>query len=409
MKHAIAILKQKYDALSPYMDERIRRLWAATEAQALGWGGVTAVSAATGLSRTTITAGLIETQRRAAGEAETFTTSRLRRPGGGRKKLTQTDRTLWCDLESLVDPATRGDPQSPLRWTCKSTARLAAELQARGHRVSIRTVACLLHDLDYSLQANRKTTEGRQHPDRNAQFEHINQQIQSYQQQRQPVISVDAKKKELVGDFKQGGREWQPTGQAERVRVHDFEDPDLGKAIPYGVYDVTANVGWVSVGTDHDTAEFAVATIRQWWGQMGMHTYPHVQTLLVIADAGGSNGWRTRLWKAELQRLANALGLTIAVCHLPPGTSKWNKIEHRMFAHITQNWRGRPLISHEVIINLIGHTTTKTGLQIRVELDTQSYPTGRKITNEEFAQIQIERDAFHGEWNYKILPKGPVN
>jgi transposase len=409
VKRAIAILKQKYEALSPYMDERIRRLWAATEAQALGWGGVTAVSAATGLSRTTIRAGLIETQHRAAGEAETFTTSRLRRPGGGRKKLTQTDRTLRCDLESLVDPVTRGDPQSPLRWTCKGTARLAAELQARGHRVSIRTVAHLLHDLDYSLQANRKTTAGRHHPDRNAQFEHINQQIQSHQQQRQPVISVDAKKKELVGDFKQGGREWQPTGQAERVRVHDFEDPDLGKAIPYGVYDVTANVGWVSVGTDHDTAEFAVATIRQWWRQRGMHTYPHVQTLLVIADAGGSNGWRTRLWKAELQRLANALGLTIAVCHLPPGTSKWNKIEHRMFAHITQNWRGRPLISHEVIINLIGHTTTKTGLQIRAELDTQSYPTGRKITNEEFAQIQIECDAFHGEWNYKILPKGPVN
>jgi hypothetical protein len=409
VKRAIAILKQKYEALSPYMDERIRRLWAATEAQALGWGGVTAVSAATGLSRTTITAGLIETQRRATGEAKTFTTSRLRRPGGGRKKLTQTDRTLQCDLESLVDPATRGDPQSPLRWTCKSTARLAAELQARDHRVSIRTVACLLHDLDYSLQANCKSTEGRQHPDRNAQFEHINQQIQSYQQQRQPVISVDAKKKELVGDFKQGGREWQPSGQAERVRVPDFEDPDLGKAIPYGVYDVTAHVGWVSVGTDHDTAEFAVATIRQWWRQMGMHTYPNMQTLLVIADAGGSNGWRTRLWKMELQRLANALGLTIAVCHLPPGTSKWNKIEHRMFAYIMQNWRGRPLISHEVIINLIGHTTTKTGLQIRAELDTQSYPTGRKITNEEFAQIQIERDAFHGEWNYKILPKGPVN
>lgn len=405
MKREIAILKQKYDALRPYMDERIRRRWAATEAQALGWGGITAVSAATGLSRTTITGGLVGTiKHRAQGEAQA-SAIRLRRPGGGRKKLPHTDLTLQRDLELWVDPATRGDPQSPLRWTCKSTAKLAAELQARGHVVSIRTVAHLLHDLDYSLQANRKTTEGRQHPDRNAQFEHISQQIQRYQQQCQPVISVDAKKKEWVGDFKQAGREWQPTGQAERVRVHDFKDPDRGKAIPYGVYDVTANVGWVSVGTDHDTAEFAVATISQWWRRMGTHAYPHAQTLLVIADAGGSNGWRTRLWKAELQRLANDVGLTIAVCHLPPGTSKWNKIAHRMFAHITQNWRGRPLISHEVIINLIGHTTTKTGLQVRAALDTQSYPTGRKITDEEFAPIQIERNAFHGEWNYKILPK----
>jgi hypothetical protein len=317
MKREITILKQKYDTLSPYMDERIRRFWAATEAQVFGWGGITAVSAATGLSRSTITAGLVETKHRAQGEVEASAT-RLRRPGGGRKQLTHTDPSLQRDLEALVDPGTRGDPQSPLRWTCKSTAKLAAELQARGHGVSIRTVAHLLHDLDYRLQANRKTTEGRQHPDRNAQFEHISQPIQGYQQQPQPVISVDAKKKELVGDFKQLGREWQPTGQAERVRVHDFEDPDLGKAIPYGIYDVTANVGWVSVGTDHDTAEFAVATIRQWWRQMGMPTYPHAQTLLVIADAGGSNGWRTRL----LQRLANAVGLTIAVCHLPPGKSQ---------------------------------------------------------------------------------------
>lgn len=390
------------------MDERIRRLWAATEAQAFGWGGITAVSAATGLSHTTITAGRAETKRRARGEVETPSMG-LRRPGGGRKKLRQTDPTWQRDLEALVDPVTRGDPQSPLRWTCKSTAKLAAELQARGHAVSARTVAQLLGDADYSLQANRKTAEGAQHPDRNAQFEHISQQIRSLQQQRQPVISVDAKKKELVGDFKQAGQEWQPTGQPQRVRVHDFEDPQLGKAIPYGVYDVTANMGWVSVGTDHDTAEFAVATIRQWWRQMGTCTYPQAHTLLVIADAGGSNGWRTRLWKAELQRLADELGLALAVCHLPPGTSKWNKIEHRMFAHITQNWRGRPLVSHEIIINSIGHTTTKTGLQIRAELDTKPYPTGRKITDEEFAQIQIERDVFHGEWNYKILPRGSSN
>jgi len=408
MKREIATIKQKYDALSPFMDERIRRLWAATEAQAFGWGGITAVSAATGLSHTTITVGLAETKRRARGEVE-MPSMRLRRPGGGRKKLRQTDPTLQRDLEALVDPVTRGDPQSPLRWTCKSTAKLAAELQACGHAVSARTVAQLLRDAGYSLQANRKTTEGAQHPDRNAQFEHISQQIRSLQQQCQPIISVDAKKKELVGDFKQAGREWQPTGQPQRVRVHDFEDPQLGKAIPYGVYDVTANVGWVSVGTDHDTAEFAVATIRQWWRQMGTRTYPQAHTLLVIADAGGSNGWRTRLWKAELQRLADELGLAIAVCHLPPGTSKWNKIEHRMFSHITQNWRGRPLVSHEVIINSIGHTTTKTGLQIRAELDTKLYPTGRKITDEEFAQIQIERDVFHGEWNYKILPRESGN
>jgi hypothetical protein len=316
---------------------------------------------------------------------------------------------LQRDLEALVDPVTRGDPQSPLRWTCKSTSNLAIELQARGHLVSERTIAQLLRDLDYSLQANRKTNEGASHPDRNAQFEHISQQIRSFQQRYQPVISVDAKKKELVGDFKQAGREWQPQGQPERVRVHDFEDQERGKAIPYGIYDVTANAGWVSVGTDHDTAEFAVATMRQWWRQMGAATYPQARALLVIADAGGSNGWRTRLWKAELQHWADEVGIPISVCHLPPGTSKWNKIEHRMFAYITQNWRGKPLVSHAVIVNLIGHTTTKTGLYIRANLDLHVYATGRKITDQEFAEIQIKRNAFHGEWNYKILPRKSGN
>jgi hypothetical protein len=398
---SIDIIKHKFAALSPFMDERMRRLWAAAEATALGRGGVTAVAAATGISRTTIARGVHEQQRNARGEAPS---PRLRHPGGGRKSVVVHDATVLRDLEALVDPVTRGDPQSPLRWTCKSTRRLAGELTAMGHTLGPRTVARLLRALDYSLQANRKTKEGASHPDRNAQFAHINAWTKALQGQGQPVISIDTKKKEPVGDFKNAGQEWQPLGEPEHVRVYDFPDPHLGKAIPYGVYDITTNTGWVSVGTDHDTAEFAVETVRQWWRQMGLHTYPTATDLLIIADGGGSNGTRSRLWKTELQRLATETGLRLSVCHLPPGTSKWNKIEHRMFASITQNWRGRPLISHEVIVNLIGTTTTQTGLHIHAVLDLHQYAPGKKITDEALAAVHIERDPFHGEWNYTIVP-----
>jgi hypothetical protein len=406
--HDVHIIRQKFDALKPFMSERMRRLWAAAEAMAVGRGGVAAVATATGLARRTITTGMAEQRQHTMGTAAALSRG-SRRPGGGRKPVTHIDATLLRDLESLVDPVTRGDPQSPLRWTCKSTRKLAGALNAMGHRIGERTIARLLQDVGYSLQANRKTQEGAAHPDRDAQFHHINEQTKAFQQRGQPVVSVDAKKKELVGDFKNGGREWQPTGIPERVRVHDFEDKKLGKAIPYGIYDVTANTGWVSVGTDHDTAAFAVETLRRWWRQMGASAYPEANDLLVIADGGGSNSSRTRLWKSELQGLANGLGMHIAVCHLPPGTSKWNKIEHRMFAYITQNWRGKPLVSHEVIVNLLGSTTTTTGLKIRAALDPGRYATGRKIPDEEFATIQIERDVFHGEWNYTIIPRESVN
>jgi hypothetical protein len=315
------------------------------------------------------------------------------------------DETLLRDLEALVEPVTRGDPQSPLRWTSKSTRKLAEELQARGHQIEARTVAGLLTELGYSLQALRKTREGGTHPDRDAQFVYLNEQTQAFQAQGYPVVSVDAKKKELVGDFKNGGREWQPQGEPERVRVYDFVDKARGKAIPYGVYDVTANTGWVSVGLDHDTAEFAVATLGRWWEQMGTEAYPQATHVLVIADGGGSNGTRTRLWKAELQRLADETQLHISVCHLPPGTSKWNKIEHRLFAYITLNWRGRPLISHEVIVNLIADTRTTKGLRIRAALDPKPYATGKKVSDQELAGLRIERAVFHGEWNYTISPR----
>jgi hypothetical protein len=308
------------------------------------------------------------------------------------------------DLEALVAPVTGGDPQSPLRWTCKSTTKLAAELNSHEHRASARTVYSLLRQLNYSLQSNRKTKESGSHPDRNAQFEHINAKTVAFQQRGQPVISVDAKKKELIGDFKNGGLQWRPKGEPEQVRVHDFVDPQWGKAIPYGVYDVTANQGWVSVGTDHETADFAVETIRRWWRQMGRKLYPTATELLITADGGGSNGSRSRLWKVALQRLADETGLRLSVCHFPPGTSKWNKIEHRMFAYITQNWRGRPLVSYEVTVNLIANTTTQKGLKIRAQLDNRKYPTGIKVTDDELAQVQIKKDDFHGEWNYQILP-----
>ncbi len=384
------------------MSEKLRRLWAGAEAQTLGRGGIAAVSQATGLSRATISSGLRELKQ---GGTRAVPETRVRRKGGGRKALTESDPAVLTDLEELVEPSTRGHPQSALRWTCKSTAKLAEELRRRGHQIGPRTVAELLHGLDSSLQANRKTREGSSHPDRNLQFEHINRRIQTFQERGQPVVSVDTKKKELVGDFKNGGQEWQPKGAPEPVRVHDFVDKKLGKAIPYGVYDVAGNRGWVSVGTDHDTAEFATETIHRWWRHMGAVAYPKAKELLILADGGGSNSSRTRLWKIALQRLADQTGIVVSVCHFPPGTSKWNKIEHRMFSHITENWRGRPLISHEVVVNLIGNTRTKKGLTIQAELDTNIYPTGIEVTDEDMARVRIEPDAFHGDWNYRILPR----
>lgn len=392
-------LRAKHALLSRYLNERQRRLVAAADAQLLGHGGIATLSRITGLSRTTLHKGLREL------EQSEVPAERVRRKGGGRKRKSAQDPAAVKELEQLVDPATRGDPMSPLRWTSKSTAKLAEELRHRGYSISARTVGSLLQERGYSLQSNRKTRGGTSHPDRDAQFQHISQQTQAFQQRGAPVVSVDTKKKELVGDFKNGGREWQPKGSPEKVQVHDFPDKELGKAIPYGVYDVTNNQGWVSVGTDHDTAEFAMETIRRWWLQMGSKSYPGARELLILADGGGSNGSRTKLWKVALQKLADETGVAVSVCHFPPGTSKWNKIEHRMFCHITENWRGKPLVSHEVIVNLIGNTTTKTGLRIRAELDRQPYPTGIKIADADLADLIIEKSEFHGEWNYRISPR----
>jgi len=395
----------KFAILSPLLDERARRLWAAAEARAIGRGGISQVAEATGLSRATIRAGVQELARPVAAPEPQTPVERVRRPGGGRKPLGVHDPHLLRALETLVDPVTRGDPMSLLRWTCKSAAKLAAALQTQGHVVSERTVNRLLHDLGYSLQANRKTLEGRAHPDRDAQFQYINRRAKAFQGQGQPVVSVDTKKKELVGQFRQSGREWHPQGQPEEVQVHDFPNEALGKVIPSGVYDEATNSGWVSVGIDHDTAAFAVETVRRWWRYMGSKVYPRAKRLLITADGGGSNGSRCRLWKVELQQLADEIGLHISVCHFPPGTSKWNKIEHRMFCHITENWRGRPLVSREVVVNLIGHTTTKTGLAIRSELDENRYPTGREVTAQQMESLAIKQDKFHGEWNYTIQPR----
>jgi hypothetical protein len=402
-----AALTEKFEAVRPVLTEQARRRWAAAEALALGRGGISVVARATGLSRPTIRAGVREIQAGTPPAAAPDGALRVRRSGGGRKRRAHHDPTLVRDLEALVEPTTRGDPRSPLRWTCKSVRRLAAELHVQGHRASPQLVSELLAAAGYSLQGARKTREGTSHPDRNAQFEHLNARVQDFQRRGQPVISVDTKKKELVGDFKNAGREWHGRGKAPRVRVHDFVDEDLGKAIPYGVYDLGANLGWVNVGVDHDTPAFAVASIRQWWLQMGRRQYPRARALLITADNGGSNGSRARLWKRELQRLADETGLRIAVSHFPPGTSKWNKIEHRMFCHITQNWRGRPLVSREVIVNLIGGTTTTKGLRIEAALDTAAYPTGIKVTDAEMDALRIECDDFHGDWNYMILPRKP--
>ena len=395
----------KFLILRPLLDERARRVWAAVEARAMGRGGISRVAEATGLSRVTIRAGVQELTLADAASGPQAPPERLRRRGGGRKPLRMHDPHLLHALETLVDPVTRGDPMSLLRWTCKSAAQLAAALRAQGHPVSERTVNRLLHDLGYSLQSNRKTLEGSAHPDRDAQFQYINRRANAFQKQGQPVVSVDTKKKELAGRFRNGGREWFPQGQPEEVEVHDFPSKTLGKVIPYGVYDEATNTGWVSVGVDHDTAEFAVETVRRWWRQMGSQAYPRAKRLLITADGGGSNGSRCRLWKVELQRLADEAGLRISVCHFPPGTSKWNKIEHRMFCHITENWRGRPLVSREVVVNLIGHTTTTKGLVIQSALDEHSYPTGREVTAEQMESLALKQDKFHGEWNYTLRPR----
>lgn len=399
----LAAIKLRYRTLSPVLDERARRRFAASEALAAGRGGIAAVSAATGIARSTIGRGLDELRGKASDTAQ----GGIRRAGAGRKPLTETDPTLLSDLEEIVDPSTRGDPLSPLKWTTKSLSKLAAALQAMGHSVGRDVVGTLLKRLGYSLQANRKTLEGSHHVDRDAQFQHIARTVQRAIDADQPAISVDTKKKELVGAFKNGGREWRPAGSPEAVRVHDFVDPTLGRASPYGIYDIAADKGWVSVGIDHDTAAFAVNAIRSWWNAMGRERYPKAHSLTITADGGGSNGSRVRLWKVELQKLADELCLAITVLHLPPGTSKWNKIEHRLFSFISRNWRGRPLTDYQTIVELIGATTSTTGLTVRCELDRTLYPAGIKITDADMRTLNISTDTFHGEWNYIVRPNRP--
>jgi len=392
-------LRAKYQALAPVLSERSRRVWAATEAKALGHGGIALVERATGVSRSTIQRGLRELE---SGEA--LDPDRERRPGGGRKAATKKDTTLVADLDALVEPGASGDPDSPLRWTAKSVRALSSTLQSMGHEISHTAVADLLHELGYSLQANKKTREGPQHPDRDAQFRYIHDRVTRALKRGEPAISVDTKKKELVGDFKNSGREWRPAGEPERVRVHDFLIPEAGKAVPYGVYDLQRDEGWVSVGIDHDTASFAVNAIRSWWRKMGRQAYPGSGTLLITADSGGSNGSRLRLWKWELQQFASRTGLSITVCHFPPGTSKWNKIEHRLFSHIAMNWRGKPLVSLAAIVSLIGATRSEAGLRVRSEIDRRRYPGGVVVTDQQMERISLQRHRFHGDWNYTIQP-----
>ena len=391
-------LKQKFATLFAYLDERQRRIAAAVEARALGRGGITAVALATGMSRPSIHKGLGELTQRRPG----VPLGRSRKSGAGRKPLVEGDPGILEELDRLVDPDTRGDPMSPLRWTCKSTRQLAAALQDAGHPVSHRVVGEMLASMGYSLQSNVKTKERSGHPDRDAQFRYLNEHVRGRLAQQWPVISVDTKKKELIGDYKNGGVEWQPKGDPEPVQVHDFGKE---KGIPHGIYDVGKNLGWVTVGRDHDTASFAVASIRRWWLAMGRTLYPGASQLLICADGGGSNGYRLRLWKVELQRFADETGLTVTVCHLPPGTSKWNKIEHRLFSHITMNWRGRPLTSYEVVVELIAATTTRTGLRVRAELDLRLYPTGVEVSDDQIEALSLRHHSFHGEWNYDISPR----
>jgi transposase len=392
-------IRLRYEKLAPVLDERGRRRFGAAEAIAAGRGGIAAVMRATGRARSTIGRGLVELRQ--SGEVS----DRVRRPGGGRKPLSETDTSLLEDLRSLVEPETRGDPQSPLLWTCKSLRKLCQSLCEMGHQVGRTLVGELLHQLDYSLQANRKTREGSNHPDRDAQFHYINDRVKEALAANEPAISIDTKKKELVGDFKNGGREWRPKGSPEEVRVHDFVIKKLGRAVPYGIYDMADNAGWVSVGIDHDTSAFAANAIRSWWKLMGKERYPRATRLLITADGGGSNGSRVRLWKVELQKLADEFGIPITVCHLPPGTSKWNKIEHRLFSFITQNWRGKPLVSYQTIVQLIAATTTSAGLKVRCELDQNTYPAGIKVSDKEIKAVNLDRHDFHGEWNYTISPK----
>ena len=393
-------LRAKYNSLAPELNERARRIWAATEAREIGRGGIALVSRATKIAYSTIVRGLHELQ---AGESAG--PGRVRRAGGGRKSLLAKDPSLLSDLEGLVEPTASGDPESPLRWTSKSVRVLATHLKASGHSVSYQLVSELLANTGYSLQANRKAREGTDHPDRDEQFRYINRLVREFQGDGQPVISVDTKKKELVGDFKNAGKQWRPKQTPDLVRVHDFLIPEKGKAIPYGVYDLTRNAGWVSVGIDHDTASFAARTILRWWRKMGQPVYPRARRLLITADAGGSNGPRIRLWKLEIQRLADRIGMSITVCHFPPGTSKWNKIEHRLFSYISTNWRGQPLISLAVIVSLIASTRTVGGLRVRAELDKRRYPAGREVPEELMSTIEMQHHRFHGDWNYTIHPK----
>jgi transposase len=395
----LSAARRRYTVMAPYLTEQTRRVWAAAEASAIGPRGNTIVAEATGLSRTTI----IKAQRECASPAGPA--ERQRRPGAGRKPLLDVDQTLLQDLDRLIDPCTRGDPESPLRWTCKSTYRLAEALQGQGHAISQRSVYRLLRALGYSLQSNRKSEEGADHPDRDAQFQFINRQVRRFQRRGQPVISVDTKKKESIGEFSQGGQEWQPHGQPRRTKTHDFRAEGEPKASPYGVYDPTLDEGWVNVGISHDTAQFAVASIRGWWRKMGRERYPGATGLLITADAGGSNGYRTRLWKVELQGLADELGMAIMACHFPPGTSKWNKIEHRLFSFISKNWRGRPLDSLATIVNLISHTRTETGLYVEASLDYAEYQRGIKVTDAQMDALRVKREKFHGEWNYSLIPR----
>lgn len=395
----VAWIREKYFAIAADLDERARRRWGAAEARSLGWGGIEAVAAATGLSDRTIRNGIKELD-----DPEALPATAQRRPGGGRKRREVEKPGLVTSLQRLVDSSTRGDPTSPLRWTCKSTRTLAAELSRQGYSVSANTVARLLRDCGYSLQANRKTIEGKQHPDRDAQFQHICRRVQAFQRARQPVISVDTKKKEPLGKLKNAGRTYRRKGDPEKVKTHDFPDQNLGKAVPYGVYDLTHNEAGVSVGISHDTAEFAVAAIRRWWRRLGKKRYPQATRLLITADSGGSNSPRTRLWRWALQQFANETGMTIELCHYPPGTSKWNKIEHRLFCHITRNWQGVPLETIEIVVSLIGATRTKEGLEVHAWLDEKHYPKAKTVSNTQLSEIRIRRTAFHGEWNYQILP-----
>jgi transposase len=394
-------IEVKYSHLAAFLNERSRRLWAATEASALGYGGIAAVHRATGLSQNTIRTGLWELEV----ELTELAPARIRQSGGGRKRVEEQEPDILEALDRLVEPSSRGEPECCLRWTCKSVNQLASTLQSQGYTVCAMTVYTLLREMGYSLQRNRKTQEGKQHPERDQQFQYIARQVKAFQAKHRPVISIDTKKKENIGEFKNGGQEWQPKGDPTRVKTHDFPDKTLGKAIPYGIYDLSQNQGWVNVGIDHDTAEFAVESIRRWWQQLGQLQYRRSKHLLITADCGGSNGYRNRLWKLKLQEFADESRLTLHVCHFPPGTSKWNKIEHRLFCHITTNWRGKPLTSLETVLNLIGNTTTQAGLEVHAQIDDNLYPTGIQVTDEQFNSIAIQRCRFHGEWNYRITPK----